>query len=390
VGIGRPASPCPPGPPRGGQEGDIHLWDVASWRELRRLKAGHAIGHLAFAPDGKTLASGARHFVNNGSLPPGPTIRLWDVRTGEERFALPATEAVDGLFFSPDGKLLLTTISYQDHPTRLWDLAGRKELPLPATTARCRGQAFSPDNRLLAFGSDAPPNRIAVVEVLTGQEVLAFHGHHAGIGPLVFSHDGRFLASWGGDSTALLWDLTGHAPDGHLPSLKMSPQDLERAWADLADTDAAKAFRAGQTLALAPPEQVVPLLRERLRPEATPDAKQIAAWIRDLDSPEFAVREKAQRELEQVGAQAESALRTALAAGPSAEARRRIEGLLARLEPAGSGEQLRRLRAIAVLEHLGTSEAVQEIEHQAEAGAGSVLRREANAALGRLRPGPPR
>jgi hypothetical protein len=201
----------------------------------------------------------------------------------------------------------------------------------------------------------------------------------------VFSRDGRLLASTGGDATALLWDLTGHAPDGRVPSLALSPQDLERCWADLADTDAAKAFRAGQALALAPPGRVVQLLRDHLRPDVTADAKEIAAWIRDLDSSEFAAREKARRRLERLGGQAESALLTALAARPSAEARRRIEGLLGRLEPAGSGEQVRRLRAIAVLEHLGTPGAVAELEHQAEAGAGSVVRREADAALGRLR-----
>ncbi|HJT79171.1 MAG TPA: WD40 repeat domain-containing protein, partial [Gemmataceae bacterium] len=372
----------------GGQQGEIQVWDVASGRELRRIKAGYAIGHLAFAPDGKTLASGARPFLTNGAMPPGPTIHLWDVRTGRERFALPATEAVDYFLFSPDGNLLVTTVSFHDHRTHLWDLAGRKELPLSATTTGTGWEvpAFSPDSRLLALGSHTRGNRIGVVEVLTGQEVLAFHGHHSGIDGLVFSRDGRLLASTGGEATALLWDLTGHAPDGQVPSLKLSHRELERAWADLADTDAAKAFRAGQALALAPPGRVVPLLRDRLRPEVTADAKEIAALIRDLDSSEFVAREKAQRRLERLGGQAESALIMALAARPSAEARRRIEGLLGRLEPAGSGEQVRRLRALAVLEHLGTPGAVAELEHQAEAGPGSVVRREASAARERLRP----
>jgi RNA polymerase sigma factor (sigma-70 family) len=370
----------------GGQEGEIYLWEVATGRERLRLKAGHAIGALTFAPDGKALASGARPFLGNGGLPPGPTVRLWDVRTGQERFALPAAEAVDGLVFSPDGKRLLTTVSFHDRRPHLWDLVGRKELPLPAATAGCQVFAFSPDSRLLGLGSHGPDNRIGVVEVLTGREVLAFRGHHGGIDGLAFSRDDRLLVSTGGDATALLWDLTGHAPDGQAPSLRLSPRDLERCWADLANADAATAFRAGQALALAPPGQVVPLLHDRLRPEVTADAKQVAAWIRDLDSPEFTVREKAQRQLERIAGHAEPALLTALADRPSAEVRRRVEKLLGRLEPSGSGEQARRLRAIAVLEHFGTPGAVAELEHQAEAGAGSMVRREANAALGRLRP----
>ena len=65
--------------------------------------------------------------------------------------------------------------------------------------------------------------------------------------------------------------------------MRLSSPELEACWDDLADTDAAKRYRAVHALVLAPPEQVVPLLRERLQ-------NQVAVWIRDLDSNEFDVR----------------------------------------------------------------------------------------------------
>jgi WD40 repeat protein len=59
----------------GSYDGTIRLWDLASGRELRRLE-GHTDGviSVAFAPDGRSLASGSWD----------KTIRLWDVASGKE------------------------------------------------------------------------------------------------------------------------------------------------------------------------------------------------------------------------------------------------------------------------------------------------------------------
>jgi hypothetical protein len=63
---------------------------------------------------------------------------------------------------------------------------------------------------------------------------------------------------------------------------------------------------------------------------ATPAAT-IAGWIADLDSDVFAVRERGSQELEKQGAGAAPALRKALETTSSAEVRKRIRSLLARL-----------------------------------------------------------
>jgi WD40 repeat protein len=54
----------------GGSDATIRLWDVATGRQIATLKGHDNYVHaVAFAPDGKTLASGSR----------GKTIKIWDL-----------------------------------------------------------------------------------------------------------------------------------------------------------------------------------------------------------------------------------------------------------------------------------------------------------------------
>ena len=71
---------------------------------------------LTFVPDNKILALGS-----------GETVVLWDVATGKELRTLKGhTDAVAGLAFAPDGKTLAT--AGLDRTVRLWDVADGKQL----------------------------------------------------------------------------------------------------------------------------------------------------------------------------------------------------------------------------------------------------------------------
>jgi hypothetical protein len=94
--------------------------------------------------------------------------------------------------------------------------------------------------------------------------------------------------------------------------------------------------------------------------------------------------------LERLGELAEAPLRKALQGRPSPEVRRRVETLLAKLEgPVTAPERLREARAVAVLEHIATPEAVHALERLSRGAPEARLTREAEAALQRLarRPG---
>ncbi|HMC65612.1 MAG TPA: hypothetical protein VKI65_11800, partial [Gemmataceae bacterium] len=232
--------------------------------------------------------------------------------------------------------------------------------------------AFSNDGRLLA-SSDG--NVVHLWEVLTGKELRTFHGHRGEIRSLAFSANGRRLASASNDSTVVIWDL--------VPARDAKAKGIAGWWDDLASEDARRAYAAVWRLAESA-EEAVPFLRRHLRPIAEPDAKRIRRLIDDLDSSDFAAREKASAELAKLGELVAPALRAALADKPSLEVARRAEELLQKLEgPVRAPNTLRALRAVEVLEYIATSEAQQILKALAQGAPAARLTEEAKAALAR-------
>src|SRR5262249_46145221 len=165
--------------------------------------------------------------------------------------------------------------------------------------------------------------------------------------------------------------------------------ELARLWSDLADRDARKATRAGWSLA-AGGEKAVAHLKGRLTAAEGATREGIARLIRELDDEEFAVRQTASKGLRRLGTVAEPFLREALEKKPSAEVRSRVNELLAGIKkPEWDPDDLRHLRAIAVLERVGTPEALRVLEALAKGSPLSARTQDAKAAVGRLerRPG---
>jgi HEAT repeat protein len=159
-------------------------------------------------------------------------------------------------------------------------------------------------------------------------------------------------------------------------------------WEDLASRDASKGYRAIWAL-VGSGDRAVQFLRGRLLSAAV--GPNIRKLIEDLDDKRFAVREAASRELRKLGPAAGPALREALEKAPSAEVRRRVSALLAQLTDvtplAVSGEELRDIRAIQVLEYIGTNEARAVLRSLAGGTPGARTTEDARAALRRLSQG---
>jgi RNA polymerase sigma factor (sigma-70 family) len=82
------------------------------------MQQGHSdrITSLAFAPDGRLLASGSRD----------KTVKLWDLATGVERDTLRGhSGTILSLAFAPDGKTLASASA--DHTVKVWDVATGRE-----------------------------------------------------------------------------------------------------------------------------------------------------------------------------------------------------------------------------------------------------------------------
>jgi hypothetical protein len=194
----------------------------------------------------------------------------------------------------------------------------------------------------------------------------------------------------GGNARLLRWLLgSGHQRRQRIASLgrPLTPAEVERYWVALAGADPEEAADAIGYLAGTPDanRRIVPFLRKSLKPALPPDPERLRPLIADLDSDQFAVREKAQRELEKMGEDAGPSLRKALDSKPSAEARRRLESILKKPRTP-SPEAVQANRAVEVLENIGTPDARQLLEALAEGAPEAGLTREARAALERLAP----
>ena len=218
--------------------GSMQLWKVITDEKLPGpwQKVADTISAFKFSPDGKVLASRGRE-----------DIRVWDIKTGTELSRINiGSPFPKQLMFSPDSILLAV---YGIHGISLvWDTDAGHQFPT-FTTERASSLAFSPDSAVLALGhtdsitlwnvtktgiqehSVIPDNhrgfsdilifspdgktlldskwsesRIELCEVDTGRSLGTLSGHTEPIETLVFSHDGKTLASGSEDGTILLWD----------------------------------------------------------------------------------------------------------------------------------------------------------------------------------------
>jgi RNA polymerase sigma factor (sigma-70 family) len=349
----------------GSSHGIIRVWDVSGGRTVLHLKYQSVSYSLAcaFSPEGRRFAA-AEHGV----------VRFWDTATWGEQSTLEAFAPM-GLAFSPDGRTLATA---SVEGIRLFELATHRErVHIRPRGCPCGLLRFSPTGRWLAWQNDR--TTIHVWDVRRGELVGPFAGHDAPVTGLAFTADDRALASSSDDSTILVWDVAGSAST----KAPAAVADFDRAWQALAGDDAKAAYTAMRELTFSP--DAVKGIGARLRPAAPLDPKRTEACLRDLDSEEFAVRERAARELEQMGDRAVPALEQFLTGTASLEAKRHVREVLDKLRGlVHDSEQLRALRALEVLERAGDDE-VRRVLRALAAGAPAARQtREAKAALERL------
>jgi RNA polymerase sigma factor (sigma-70 family) len=386
-----------------------HVWDLSTAKAvMERQDPSRVISTRTFSPDARLVLQhvfGGDMAGTGGALPgggggggvgvPGSTLAVVeDVASGQQVLALPLPEQPGNIgTFSPDSRVLLT-VRYQaerrkdgwycDNTLHVWELASRKVRQTITWSgwARFIQAAAAPDGSTVATARD--DQTIQLWDLATGKELLRRAGFLSQVGHLVFSPDGRSLASGHGDGTILVWDVAVMRRQQESPKARPDQKRLTQWWSDLAGDDAGKAYRAIDRL-VAAPGQTVNWLGDQLQPIREVPADQLRSLIADLDSSRFARRQAASRQLASLADRARPALRAALKADLSAEQRQHIRRALATLRGVPPANTLRHLRAVEVLERIGTPQARQLLEKLAGGAPEAWLTNEAKAALERTR-----
>jgi WD40 repeat protein/tRNA A-37 threonylcarbamoyl transferase component Bud32 len=194
----------------------INVWDSASGQKVHSINIGQKVNSInssnritvvTFSPDSKRLASGSH----------GGTIKLWDSLTGLELSRLKGQVGeVTSIAFSPDNVKIAS--GGGDSGVRIWNIADDREphvLKGHGEIVSC--VAFSPDGARLASGSR--DGTLIFWDVASGNKIRSIENNMGPVTCIAFSPDGRRLAIGNKDTTIAIWDQTtgriSRNPGGH-------------------------------------------------------------------------------------------------------------------------------------------------------------------------------
>jgi RNA polymerase sigma factor (sigma-70 family) len=181
------------------QKGGLQLFDFESGKEIGRMKTRGSVMHLAFSPNGKWLA---------GAEFRSGVVSVWNAPERRQHPASPEPAGFYGTVFTPDGKALVLpqrSLSERGRPVIDWRTGREIRRLADVDPDGRRDPVLSPDQRLYAVGDQR--GQIRLLDTETGKEVRTLTGHPKGASRMVFSPDGRRLASCGWEKTIRVWEL---------------------------------------------------------------------------------------------------------------------------------------------------------------------------------------
>jgi WD40 repeat protein/class 3 adenylate cyclase len=188
----------------GSYDGSLHVLDAD--RDGRGTIVGyepepHAIQSLAFSPDGRTIATG----TFNGEQPDTNHVSLWDWRAGKVVKELDAAGATSLAFDGAGDRL---AIGFFGGRVEIRDAStGDVDREFRAGSVTVMNVVFSPDGKTLATSGEDATIRLFDTEATAGAQRLVLRGHDFLVSGLDFSPDGKRLASAAPDGLVRVWAL---------------------------------------------------------------------------------------------------------------------------------------------------------------------------------------
>jgi len=178
-------------------ENSIEFWDTRTWVITNTMQADLVLD-ISVSNIGDRLAT----------TPDFYAINIWDLNaTGKPLFTIQTafSNAVTTASFSPNGSYLAT--AHYDGAIKLWDVVTGVMIREINSGAAVQSLAFSPDGTLLASGNSYENHLIKLWWVDTGDLLRSLEGHSSGVDHLLFSPYGDLLVSGSYDGTILLWGI---------------------------------------------------------------------------------------------------------------------------------------------------------------------------------------
>lgn len=179
----------------------VQIWDLATGKETRRLKAANLVTGAGFAPSGKEV-------VVDTLVQP----EIFELASGKAR-PLRSSRGDVGhtcaqICFSPDGKSLTVVDplnSLESDTFNLWDTATGKLRSLATGPCAANSVRFVGD-QILACG--VLSHAIRVWNAVSGKELTSLEGHCGAITSVAWNADGRTLVSADSVGRVCTWDAS--------------------------------------------------------------------------------------------------------------------------------------------------------------------------------------